>query len=165
MTAYGTDAGFTAYATARSHASVGAASPGDRAAARLRASEFLDGRWGGSFIGYRAGGRDQIRAWPRSFATDAEGWTIQADEVPDEIERATYEAAIRELANPGSLTPDITNAERVTARSESVGSINESLTYSGGGGVEAQRPILTVLDQILARLVVSSSFMAKARRS
>lgn len=165
MTAYGTDAGFTAYATARGLTTVGAATESDRDTARLRASEFIDGRWGNSFIGYRAGGRDQVRAWPRSFATDAEGWTIQADEVPDEIERATYEAAIRELATPGSLTPDITNAERVTARSESVGSISESVTYAEGGGVEAQRPILTILDQILARLIVSGSFASKAQRS
>lgn len=166
MTAYGSDAGFQDYASARGIATVGAASEAERDSARLRASEFIDGRWGSAFPGYRVGARDQLREWPRTSAVDAEGWHIPPDQVPDEVERATYEAAIRELAQPGSLAPDITPSRRVASVSERVGPLSESITYAGGGGAEAERPIITAIDQILARLLRGQSgIITRARRS
>lgn len=154
MSAYGTDAAFQTYAAARGNTTVAAATEANRDAARLRASEFIDGRYGSAFPGYRSGGRDQVRQWPRSFATDSEGWTIQGDQVPEEVERATYEAAIRELATPGGLTPDVTLSTRVKSTTEKVGPLSESVEYmSGTGGVSDLMPVLTILDDILGRLI------------
>lgn len=164
MSAYGTDAGFTAYATARGEASVGAASEADRDAARLRASEFIDGKFGHRFPGWRADGRDQVREWPRSFAADREGWPIDVDEIPDEIERATYEAAVRELATPGSLTPDVTLTAREISKTETVGPISETTRYAGGASVGAAEPVLTILEKVLARLINTSRLSTQMGR-
>src|SRR5687768_9190680 len=76
-------------------------------AALRRATTYIDGRYGARFTGTRRLARDQALMWPRSDATDVEGWTIENDEVPVEIERATAEAALRELVDPGSLSPDV----------------------------------------------------------
>ena len=67
-----------------------------------------------------------------------------------EIIEATYEAALRELASPGSLTPDIVRADRVI--SERVGSL--AVTYSDASfSNEDRRPVVTVIDDILSRLL------------
>lgn len=127
-----------------------ASSPADaKEAALLRASVWLDGTYGARFTGTRTDGRDQSRAWPRSGATDGEGLAIASDEVPDEVLQATYEAAMRELTTPGSMSPDYTPAQGV--KSETVGPI--SVTYRDGSG--SQLPVSTTIDNILAPLLVS----------
>ena len=52
-------------------------------------------------------GREQSLQWPRTNATDAEGLTIPDDEIPIEIIEATCELALRELAAPNSILPDL----------------------------------------------------------
>lgn len=91
-----------------------------------------------------------MREWARFDAIDAECNGIPATEVPVEIIEATYEAALRELASPGSLTPDIVRADRVI--SERVGSL--AVTYSDASfSNEDRRPVVTVIDDILSRLL------------
>jgi hypothetical protein len=45
--------------------------------------------------------------WPRSDAYDNSDELIAADEIPVEIIQATCEAAVRELADPGAMMPDL----------------------------------------------------------
>lgn len=105
-TAYGTTAGYKAWADERgvSYAGITDGAIDD---ARLVASEFIDATYRGQFPGLRTDGRDQDREWPRSGAYDIEGYSIPSDEVPVEVLNATYEGAKRELATAGSLNPDI----------------------------------------------------------
>ena len=144
---YGSLAGATAYHTAR--ASTGwVDSPADAAeAALIRASVWLDGAYGHRWPGTKTDG-EQYLAWPRTGATDYEGFAIADDVVPRAIEHATYEAALRELTTPGSLSPDYTPAQGV--KSETVGPI--SVTYRDGLGLQV-RPIASVVDDILAGLI------------
>lgn len=126
-----------------------ASSPADaKEAALLRASVWLDGTYGAKFTGIRTDGRDQSREWPRTNATDAAGNAIDTDEVPVEVLNATYEAAMRELTTPGSLSPDYTPSQGV--KSETVGPI--SVTYRDGTGSQAQ-PVVTVIDDIMRSLI------------
>jgi hypothetical protein len=143
---YGTEAGFEAYCEARAIT----APAGDVEPALLRASIWLDGTYRDRFPGYRTQQRLQVREWPRFDTIDAECNGIPATEVPVEIIEATYEAALRELAGPGSLTPDIVRADRVI--SERVGSL--AVTYSDASfSNEDRRPVVTVIDDILSRLL------------
>ena len=66
---------------------------------------------------------------------------------------ATCEAALRELATPGSLSPDYAAAEQVA--SATAGPV--SVTYKATIGVGTVIPILTIVDGILSRLIRSGS--------
>jgi len=96
---------------------------GDEEAALIRATSYIDNTYRTRFTGYRTKRRDQALEWPRvgayvyipnnsSDMAYAGGYDpaydyIAQDVIPIEIINATCEAAIRELAVPGSLTPDL----------------------------------------------------------
>lgn len=124
-----------------------------RTAALVRASSWLDGTYGDRYSGKKTGGRSQELLWPRTGATDVECEEIEEDEIPREIEYATYEAALRELASPGSLSPDYVASERV--KQEQVGDL--SVTYmEGAGSADDVKPVVSVIDGILASLLRSA---------
>ena len=116
-----------------------------------RATTYIDGRYGPRFSGYRRLARDQALMWPRSDATDVEGWTIENDDIPVEIERATAEAALRELVDPGSLSPDVEISTSGSIIREKVGPLE--VEYSDPAAVDRTRPVLQILDDILAPLL------------
>lgn len=149
MAYYGTADGLTAYADG-----VGMTMPaGNAAAALTRASGWLDGRYGRRFPGARAGGFSQERAWPRTGATTAEGFEVPANVVPPAIVAATYEAALRELAGPGSLSPDYLASDAVTKFK--AGSVELTFaTPDASLGAGAAQPVFTVIDEMLADLLV-----------
>ncbi|KAG1322096.1 hypothetical protein G6F63_013518 [Rhizopus arrhizus] len=103
------------------------------------------------FPGVRTAGRGQPNEWPRTGAVDYDGDPIQPDEVPDEVERGAYEAALRELASPGSLSPDYVATEAVTK--EKVGPIEVTYADSTAAGQVPNRPVVPAIDEILAPLL------------
>ena len=148
---YGTRAEADTYHEARGNA----AWTGEEAAkeaALLRASAWLDGAYRPRWPGSKTGGRAQARDWPRTDATDAAGEEIEDDEVPVEILYATYEAALREIASPGSLAPDYTLAGAV--KSERVGSI--AVEYRDAITPGAFKPTLPLIDDLLSSLIGAS---------
>jgi hypothetical protein len=80
---------------------------GDAEAALVRASAAIDAIYRDRFPGFKRNGRAQAMEWPRSGAYDNADEIIADDEVPVEIIQATCEAAVRELADPGSMMPDL----------------------------------------------------------
>ena len=115
-----------------------------------RATTFIDATYRASFPGARTNGRSQALQWPRVDAYDREGEEIASDEIPAEIVSATIEAAVRELASPGSLSPDIVPGE-ITKRMKA-GSVE--IEYAvGSGAASEQRPVATVVDDILSGLL------------
>ena len=147
---YSSVADCTAYAVARG-LSFSASPEEDAEAALRRATAWLDGTYRARFTGQRSNGRDQALQWPRTDATDAEGNDIASDEIPVEIVQATCEAAVRELATPGALSPDVVPGQ-VIASAAVTGAV--SVTYAGGGlGVDGQRTVATVIDDILSSLI------------
>ncbi|SPZ07496.1 Uncharacterised protein [Pseudomonas luteola] len=159
---YGTVEGADAY-----HTDMGnSAWTGDNAAksaALLRASVYIDGRyrkqppsgrWESMFPGSKTAARGQEREWPRIGATDYDGNPIPDDEVPVEVEYATYEAAIRELSSPSSLSPDFVAVAAI--KREKVGPIDTEYAVSAdGGSAESVRPVITVIDEIIAPVLVA----------
>ena len=148
----GTD-GYISIAEAVAHAdSVGASFDGvvaDQEAALRRATRWVDATYRIRFSGYKTAKRTQSLEWPRTDAEDANGEEIPVDEIPVEIKDATAEAAIRELAKPGVLAPDVVPGEQKVLTQ--VGEI--SWTSLASGGADAQRPVVSVIDGILAPLI------------
>lgn len=103
---YGTISGFKAYSDARGVSYAGK-TDAQITQALVRSSAYIDGAYRASFPGYKTGRRTQALEWPRTNATDDAANSLPSDEVPVEIENATYEGGIRELASPGSLAPDV----------------------------------------------------------
>lgn len=141
-----------------------ALSPTDeQEAAIIRASAYLDRKYGSRYPGTKVLGRAQSLAWPRKDATDVNGETIEDDEVPTEIKKAVAEAALREFLEPGSLSPDYVNTAQVT--SETLGPLSVSYAVSQTTSVKDTQPVVTVIDDIMATLLkapVSLLFGEKA---
>lgn len=158
MDFYGTVEGFFEYCASNGY-DVDELSPSPEDTVEVilrRGSVYIDGAYLDRFPGTKTGGRSQIRAWPRTGASDVEGHEIPVSEVPVEIEQATYEAALREYDQPGSLVPDYVGSDRV--KSESVGPL--SVTYADShteGSARDAYPVIGVIDRILSPLLGSSS--------
>ena len=158
---YGTVAGADSYHAARGNTAWDG-DQADKEIALLRGSEYIDHNFRSSFPGWKAQLRAQEREWPRSWAFDIEGNTIPIDEVPTEVERATYEAAIRELANPGILFPDL-GAPGKQIQSASVGPI--SVSYTGPMGIKSVTPIVSIIRGILAPILTGQGGSSLAGQS
>lgn len=159
MSFYGTVADADAYHLARGN--TGWSGTNDQKEAALtRGSDYVDlryrwltpcGRWESLFPGERTAGRAQDREWPRTGAVDYDGNAIPDDEVPIEVEHATYEAALRELVSPGSLSPDFIPGGQVTK--EKVGPVEVQYAEAKfNPNSPPNRPIVPTIDEILAPL-------------
>jgi hypothetical protein len=80
---------------------------GDEEGALIRATAYLDNTYRTRFPGQRKLFRNQGLEWPRVGVVDMNGFPVADNAIPIEIIRATCEAAIRELAAPGALAPDL----------------------------------------------------------
>lgn len=119
-------------------------------AALRRATTWLDGAYRDRWSGVPTNGREQALQWPRKQAADVHGAHLPADEVPREVIEACCQAAIREFGQPGILSPDVTPGKIMTSAAVS-GAV--SVTWAASGGVDGQRPVVTVIDDILAPLI------------
>lgn len=123
---YGTLAGADTWHAIRGRAWL-TSSASDRTAALVRASDYVDSLRA-NYTGAKVGGREQFREWPRTGSTDIYGTELPDDEVPTEIEWATYELAEAERVTPGLLTPTVDPSKSISA--ESFGGMY-SVTYAG----------------------------------
>lgn len=138
------------YATARGLTFPEAPEAAAEAALR-RGAAWLDATYRGRLPGRRKRGRAQGLEWPRTGALDATGEEIGEAEIPAEIIAATCEAAVRELAAPGSLSPDILGTQRAVR--EKVGDIE--VEYADAPAIGDARPIVSVIDGILSSLLAA----------
>lgn len=150
-----------AYAALRNLTFPGTDVPGSEGAMR-RATAYLDNTYRTRFPGQRKLFRKQALEWPRVGVVDMNGFPVTDNEIPVEIIRATCEAAVREFASPGSLTPDVVPG-KVKKRAK-VGDIEVEYAV-GGGGVASQQPISPIIEGILAALIgAANAFTANAVR-
>ena len=155
MAFYGTLPAALAYHAARGNGAWVAEGVTDdlRSAALTRASDAIDGAYGARFPGYPTTGRTQERLWPRfvsddELVTDLAGNEIPDDEVPREIEFATYEAALRELVSPGSMAPDLDRGGLI--KSLKAGSV--ALEYADGAPAETT---ISAIERWLGGLLIA----------
>lgn len=111
-----------AYFTARGNATWAALADADKEAALRKATDYMVGRYGLRWKGERVS-ELQALDWPRSCAY-ANGFLIASDTVPEAVQRACAELAVR--ASVADLSPDV----GAQVKSETVGPI--SVTYADG---------------------------------
>jgi hypothetical protein len=127
-------------------------------AAIMRASLWLSTypEWDGSLA---CGRGNQGLAWPRSGVTDCNGDAVADDEVPFEVEQATYIAALAEIETPGLLTPTITTGKQTKREKVDVIEV-EYMTPSDRSEeetVESLRPVLTAVGDLIKCLATVPS--------
>lgn len=133
--------------------------------AQLRGSEYIDHTFRSSFPGLKTDGRSQIREQPRTSNHDIEGNSIASDEVPTEVIEASYEAALLELVEPGTLFPEYDPSAQV--RREKVGVIE--VEYTAPHGSSSLRKTIAVIIGIITPVLTgtgaTSSLSGDAVRS
>jgi hypothetical protein len=119
-------------------------------AALIRATQWLDGRYGDRWPGTRWKLRAQALDWPRIEAYDRDGTDIDYDSIPPEVVAATCEAALRELATPGSLSPDVTpGTAKVLTEVKGI----KWTPLRSSAGAQDMTPTLTAVDRALAPII------------
>jgi len=149
---YGTLVASETYHTGQGNTAWAAATDAAKNIALLRGSEWIDRSFKSSFPGWKTEARDQIREWPRSPAMDVEGNAIDSDTVPTEVIESSYEAALRELATPGQLSPDYDPAKQL--KRSRVGEID--VTNTAGHGPESVRKTIMIIEGIIAPVLTGS---------
>lgn len=148
---YGNADGYKTYHTARGRTVPTSLTDSEIESALLVASEWVDSRYGGSFIGTKTNGYLQEREWPRVNAVvqSYPSYIFPDNEVPEQIVKATYEAALRQLESAGSLTVDYTPSKYKSVRVESAVSV-EYATFDGAFSTQMEIPIVdTLLSSLL----------------
>ncbi len=120
-------------------------------AALLISSEWIDGRYGPSFVGYKTGGFTQEREWPRTnaYTNTFPEYIFATTDIPDRVVTASYEAAFRELEESGSLNVDFSASEFKSVRVE--GSID--VTYNSTVQLSDVQKQIQIVDQLLSPLL------------
>lgn len=106
---YGDVEGFKEYFTDRGKGEVLYEWDDDKIkSALLVASEWLDGQFETLWIGYKTEGFKQERSWPRTAASTVyfPYYNYEKNEIPEQVVKATYEAAYRECNEQGCLQTD-----------------------------------------------------------
>jgi hypothetical protein len=150
---YGTVAGYKAYVLARTGVVV-ATDDALISPALLVASEYIDANYRAMFPGWKVLYRAQVREWPRQGAYDDKYQAIGIAEIPVEVEYATYEAALREIASPGSLRTDVTMGTAISSVSIE-GAL--SVTYAGVSGVDDLQVTIPAIDAVIAPVLTGDA--------
>lgn len=147
INAYAVKVGASFPITGSDGPSTAAAIAAAEAAAR-RATAWLDGEYGPRFIGEPASAQQALE-WPRSDAW-FRGEELPDDTIPRQIVEAMCEAAIRELAKPGSMSPDLKRGGRIKA----VGAGSARVEFMDGAPAETT---FKTIDGKLAALLAPAS--------
>lgn len=97
-------------------------------AAIVKATDYLDKRFGGRFVGVK-GSSDQGLAWPRMGAMSRDGYSL--DGIPKQLAKATAEYAYLALTLGTELAPNVESG--IIEVSEEVGPIKTTTKYSDSG--------------------------------
>lgn len=119
-----------------------------REQALRRASQFLRDSF--AWQGYPVNGREQAMAWPRTAVSDADGYSVDNDSVPQEIKDATCIAALAELVTPGTMYPEVAQSGKV--KMEKIGPITVEYLNQNHSAL-ADRPELTKLTALVGPLL------------
>jgi hypothetical protein len=129
----------------------------DALTALVRATAWVEAKFGVRFPGTRLKGRSQGLSFPTKYATDRYGFEIADDVVPVEYKYAICEAALREMASPGSLAPDVATGAAggaIKRLRQKLGPIEEETEYAvSSGGERSTDPIFPMIEGILAPLI------------
>lgn len=146
MTIYGSNEGFQEYFESRGQDIPGTWDDTYIAAALLVASEWVDGVYGPQFSGYKTGGYNQEREWPRAaaYANVYPCYNFANTDIPDRVVNATYEAAFRQATTPGSLSVDYVPGKYKSVSVDGAISVDYA-QFSSTSDVQMQIAVIDVL--------------------
>jgi hypothetical protein len=124
-----------------------AASTANKEAALRIATQYLDAAYSGRWRGIHKLGTQRL-AWPRAYVEDDDGYAIDSDDLPRNLEEATAEAALRHMTEDDGLMPDLDQAD-VKRYAVKVGPITEDTTYLGAEQLKRFSLIDALLSSIL----------------
>jgi len=130
----------------------------DEEAALIRASTWIDNVYRSRFQGIRTNLRAQAMEWPRAGVLDASGFFVEPNEIPRELRAAVCEAAIREMAAPGTLSPDLERGGAI--KSLQAGSVQ--IVYADSA--PARTTFDTIDDTLAALLGAANNYTGLATR-
>lgn len=107
-----------------------------RQAAIIKATDYVEFRWGRRYRGGPRTTEDQGLLWPRLSAFDDDGYALEG--VPLKLQQAIAEYALR--ASLAELAPDPTVDATVIRLREKVGPIEEETEYRESGGQVRIKP-------------------------
>lgn len=148
---YGTAAGFRSYHEARGTDVSAYADDTVIEAGLLVGSEFVDARYLGVVADryLPTGGRSQVRILPVVGLADRYGYLIGDNEIPREVESATYEATLRELQSAGALFKDYTPSQYKSVSVDGAVSIN----YRSFNSVSETETQFSIIDAVMRPLL------------
>jgi hypothetical protein len=94
-----------------------------------QSTQYLDQKYGGRWVGDK-NSKEQALDWPRKNAV-VDGYAVETDELPRDLEIGTFEAIIPFVAGDDPLAPQETPGI-ITEESATIGPISETTKYSGG---------------------------------
>ena len=144
---YGSVEGFLTYHDERGRDVTEWTDDAQIASALLVSSEWLDNAYRDELPGLKTGGAAQVAEWPRTGVVDIYGYAVSSATVPEAIERATYEVALRVLKDREALSPDVAPNKYKRVSIEGAVSVDYADT---SGGLQTQMPIV---GQILSGLL------------
>lgn len=134
--------------------------------ALIRATNWIDATYRGRFPGVRTNGTAQALQWPRKAGSyqygvyvsdawsttvvDSDGAPIASNAVPVALINAECEAAVREIASPGGLAPDLDRGGDI--RRIQAGSV--AIEYSGTAPATTT---FTAIDNLLSSILTGGS--------
>jgi hypothetical protein len=130
-----------------------AASTAEKESAVRRATQFLDAVYGPRFSGVKKVDNQRLQ-WPRAYALDMTGESIDSDSLPRAIIEACAELTNRQVASP--LFPDRDTEGEIGREKVKVGPIEVDTTYVGSAG---DMPGYGYVDAILSSLLGGESHM------
>lgn len=131
-------------------------------AALIRATQWLDGRYGNRWPGVRRYLRAQALDWPRADAYDRDGTYVDIETIPPEVVNATCEAALRELIAPGGLSPDVTpGTAKVLTEVKGI----KWTPLRASAGASDMTLTITAVDRLLASLIGGGSGQVQVMRA
>jgi len=132
------------------------ASEADKQKALRLATQYLDityrGRWRGA-----KDSSTQALAWPRSYAVDDDGYLIDCDSLPQQLEDACAELALKVIEGD-TLLEDFDEPGTVRSESVKIGPIEESKEYMGGKAPAKQ---YTIVGRLIRSLIESSDRVSR----
>ena len=146
---YGTVDGFRSYHTSRAR-DVSDYTDATVYAQLLNATEWIDATFRNDFQGWKLEPFTQEREWPRTGVVDYYGYAVLGTSVPVQIERATYEAALRMLQNASAFNPVVTGNKYKRV------SIDGALSIEyANQTIESMREQVPIIGQVLSALLES----------
>lgn len=154
-TSYATVAEFDSYWSDRAISL--SSTTAQKQAALIIATQYADNNY--NFVGHLVNTITQPLNWPRSFAVDNQGRSIDADEIPGALKNGVYELAYREISNSDGLQPDVDDTGELIAKTVDLGGeLKSSKQWAEGSGGYYGRRSYPQADKWLSRLTKGGSF-------